>query len=527
MPRFLYRTVAVFLLPLLLATSCGWPPMARQLREPDRVQEVAQLGQQGFLKAHLRDGGVRLFTSWTVDQAAGVPGGTVRGHGWAFDAQRHLRLEGEISAPLDSVVLFESNLPPQRLHPAVQALLIVTGVAVGLVLTAAAILAACGKNCTGSCPTFYVWDGQRLALAAEGFSASVAPSLEATDIDALSAARPTSREFDIEMLNEALETHVVRSVRVLAAPHAPGEHVFAVPGGSFRTVDRLIEPRQAIAPEGDCTAALRTLDGAERTSRTDSTDLAARERIELDFDGAPGGRAGLVIGMRQTLVTTYLFYQALAWMGHSAGDWIAALETGGPSVRNRVGGAGKILGGIGIEVLDPKRGWVSAGQVFETGPIATDVHLVPLPDVAGGVKRVRLSMAKGLWRLDYVALARMGAEVSPLRLDPVRVMRGATRDDDALAALTDSPRTLISLPGDRFSLTYRLPENYRDCDLFLESRGYYLEWIRKEWYADENSGRVISMLMNPRGMLRSVAPAFKKQEAAQEALFWQVIRGHL
>jgi len=316
-------------------------------------------------------------------------------------------------------------------------------------------------------------------------------------------------------------------VRVLAAPRATGARVFAIPGGTFRVADHLIEPRRATAPEGDCTAALRALDGDERFSRTDSTDLTARETIELDFDGTSPDHNGLVIGTRQTLVTTFLFYQTLAWMGRSAGDWIAALEASGPGVRDRVGGPGRLLGGIVIEALDPKRGWVRGGEVFETGPIATDVHLLLLPDVKGGVRRVRLRMARGLWRVDYVALAHLGAPVVPVRLDPVRVMRGEARDDNALASLTDSTRTLVTLPGDRYTLAYRLTADYRNCDLFLESRGYYLEWIRQEWLADENPDRVISMMMNPRGTLRTLSPVFKRQEAQQEARFWQVIRGHL
>jgi hypothetical protein len=40
------------------------------------------------------------------------------------------------------------------------------------------------KACFRSCPTFYISDGDSLRLKAEGFLSSIAPSLEATDVDA-------------------------------------------------------------------------------------------------------------------------------------------------------------------------------------------------------------------------------------------------------------------------------------------------------------------------------------------------------
>ena len=518
------RVVAVVLLPLQFLTGCGWTPMPRSLRGQGDLARVTHLASKdGFLKAHLENGQVCLFNEWVVDEATH----RVVGEGFRFDAARRLVSEGAVIAPLDSVVLFETNLAPRKMHPAIQALLIVVGVTVAAAAALAIYLAACGKSCTGSCPTFYVWDGNRHVLAAEGFSASVAPSLEATDLDALPAARVPGSELEVVMLNEALETHVVRSVRLRAVPRAGAARVIKTPAGTFWRAERLTPPARALAPEGDCSAALRALDGQERYSRADSTDLAACETIELEFDRPVIGRAGLAIGCRQSLITTYLFYQTLAWMGRSTGEWIARLETSGPAVRSRVEGVGRELGGIRVEVLDPVRGWVRAGDLSETGPIATDVHLVELPAVAGGVSRVRVRMARGAWRLDYVALAALTRQVESRVLDPVRVMRDGAADDAARRALLEQGEALTTLPGDRYTLVFKLPPEAADADLFLESRGYYLEWVRDEWLAEEDPGRVVALMMNPRGMLRSMAPAFKRQEAEQEAKFWEVTRGHL
>src|SRR5206468_6916505 len=104
-------------------------------------------------------------------------------------------------------------------------------------------------KCFGSCPTFYVTDGTHLMLQAEGFSASVAPALGATDVDALVRARPMSRDLEVVMTNEALETHVVRWVHVLAAPRDPGTRVFATPSEGFWQARDLREPTRAEAAE--------------------------------------------------------------------------------------------------------------------------------------------------------------------------------------------------------------------------------------------------------------------------------------
>ncbi|MEP7228190.1 MAG: hypothetical protein ABI785_12560, partial [Gemmatimonadales bacterium] len=57
-------------------------------------------------------------------------------------------------------------------------------------------------------------------------------------------------------------------------------------------------------------------------------------------------------------------------------------------------------------------------------------------------------------------------------------------------------------------------------ELFLESRGYYLEWMRREWLAEENLALAAQILLDPAGALRTLAPAFKRQEPEMERLFW-------
>jgi hypothetical protein len=265
---------------------------------------------------------------------------------------------------------------------------------------------------------------------------------------------------------------------------------------------------------------VRDVDSVERFSTTDSTDLAAREVVDLEFDSIPTDSAGLVIASRQTLLSTYVLYQALAYMGRSAGSWLAQLQRGDARAREQATGAARVLGPIEVQARDSAGGWVTVGATQETGPLATDVRVVPLPRFAPGTRQLRLRLTRGHWRIDQVAVARLTSRVEPLRLDPIAVRRGLANDPHALALLTDSARTLVTLPGDEYTLVYQLPEDFARRELFLEARGYYLEWMREEWLAEENPMRAARLFLDPAGAMRAMAPEFKRREAQMEAAFW-------
>jgi hypothetical protein len=504
------RLFAVLLLCLPLA-ACG----SKLVRSHATPADVATLDLKSpFLKAHLRGGAVYVLGSWWAGKD-----GTVVGTGSLLDAQRIVVDSGTFSLPADSVVLFETNVV--RTSGAAGALTVLTGISVAV--TAMCIVNP--KACFGSCPTFYVaTDGPELALQAEGFSSSIAPALEATDVDMLYHAQPRGRDLVIRVTNEALETHVIRHMDVLAVPRPADARVFATATDEFREARRLQAPSGCQAPEGDCAAALATADGVERWSETDSTDLATREYLDLTFAAPPAGELGVVITSRQTLLTTFLIYQALAYMGRDVGRWLAALESGGSELAGSAGGVGRLLGGIDVLVPDGSGGWTLAGTAGETGPLASDTRVVLLPPgpvpAEGGPVRVRLRLTRGLWRLDQVVLATMGAVVEPVRVRPHTVRRDGAADRSALRALLDPSRTLVTMPGDALDVSYRLPSAKHGHELFLESRGYYLEWMRQEWIAEEDPILAMRLLVDPAGMLRLLAPAYKRGEAEMEGIFW-------
>ena len=508
-PRHPYKYLLCWTILLTFTVMCGCGTLNRKLTVPTQFQSLDK--SSPFLKAHMHDGRVYILSSWKVDSE----NRTVTGQGAILNVNREILETGVFTIPVDSVVIFETNV--EQHSSSTVLMTIITGVSVAVT----ALCAANPQACFGSCPTFYVSDGNQPILQAEGFSTSVAPVLEASDIDALYHARPTESGFEIQMKNEALETHVVRHVDLLAVKRQSGGRVFLTTDDTFWETDTIIEPSAASAPEGDCLPLLQAVDGQERFSEADSEYLATRETLDLEFENVPVGSTGLVIAARQSLMSTFLFYQGLSYMGRYAGEWIAALERGDTTIEKASSGIGQTLGGIEVLLQDDTGKWVSVAEVNETGPLAIDVHLVKLPPIKRERVNIRLRLTKGHWRLDAVKLVKLGKQLDPLRLSPVAVNQNGVSADEAHQLLTDRKAALTTLPGDVYTLVYQLPKDFESYELFLESRGYYLEWIREEWLADENPALAAMMLFNPESALRILAPEFKKIEADMEEKFWR------
>lgn len=284
------------------------------------------------------------------------------------------------------------------------------------------------------------------------------------------------------------------------------------------------------APEGDCLGQVRALDGLERWTPSDPADLAIRETLELEFPASrDAARLGIAIAARHSFVSTFLFYQMLAYLGRDAGSFLASLERGDGELAEQVREVMALPERLEVEVQGPEGQWHSAGALVEAGPLAADVQLLELPEQVGagasGPIRVRLNLTRGFWRLEHVALVDIGESAESHVLTPVAIERlesGTHTSEDAvttvamvtspapaaLEALLDPDRYLVTEPGDHFRIEFELPSDaggeglddeqedvgYR---LFLESTGHYYEWMRSEWLEEESPERAAIMLLNP------------------------------
>jgi len=510
-----FRAATLMFLIFFLFGCSGFMKVKRNLMTRELIKKMSDerlislKNNSPFLKAHIKDGKVYVLRHWTFDSTRNH----VFGSGLLYGLNREFLREGTFEISTDSVALFETNRLVQSGSGV--GLTVMTGITAGMT----AFCIANPKACFGSCPTFYVLSGDSMRLQAEGFSSSILPSREATDIDALPHVSPSDNEIMIEMRNEALETHVVRFVNLLITPKKKGHQVFADLEGRFWESPSQISPISARSPEGDCLDPLLELDGNERYGKADSAYLGAKEIIELDFGNIPQKTYGLVIGSRQTLLSTYLLYQTFAYMGNSVGYWLAQMERN--QIKSDQNSIMKLMGGIEILTQDDSGEWSVRAQVNEYGPIATDIHLAPLKNFPGKSGKIRLRMTKGNWRIDYVALAELTNPVEPVRLKPFKVLKNDVSDSRALAAFGDSAKAVTTLPGDIYTFYYQIPKTADEYEFFLESRGYYLEWIRKEWIREENPEFLAQIFFDPKQALKRLAPEFKRIESKMETYFWR------
>lgn len=518
------RIAVLFLLAGLVA-GCTFTRVDRETYGPDDATvPIRESDPDDVLQAHLLGGDVIMYENWIVSET------DVTGFGSRYDALRSRTAVGNLTVPLDSVAVFVADREVANMGPAL-GLTVVTGVSVALT----AYCLSNPKSCFGSCPTFYAPDeAGEMALLAEGYSSSIAPSMRARDVDAL-GLRASGGAFELRMTNEALETHVTRRADLLAVPVGAGETAYFEGHGTdegrfWRTSNEQV-PLACSAPEGECTAALASADGDERTSEASATDLAEKESITLTFDAPEAGQHALVLTGRQSLLTTFLVYQGLAYAGDDIGGWISQGETraaaGNPIPRYESGTMLGLVTDIPVEVRGADGEWVEAGVVHEVGPLARDAHLVRLPEIGPGPVEVRLRPTMGAWRLDAARLVTVEGEATPLRLSPEAVVREAhdgdpAPDTDALASLTDDTRDLVTLPGTALRLQYALPvaPEASEWTLFLEAEGYYLEWMRDEWMPERDPDALAEMLFSPEDALKRLAPMFKDMEADMEEAFW-------
>jgi hypothetical protein len=496
---------SMILLILIIFTGCDQYKIVKRLSLPPNSTSIDQ--SIPYLKAHMNDGTVYVFSEWSINDSEKM----ISGQAELLSVNRELIKNAIFDVSLDSVVIIETNVLEDSPHA--NAIAILTGLSVGISI----YCLSNPKACFGSCPTFYVSDGDSLVLSAEGFSSSIAPSLEATDIDALYSANITDNIFEIEMRNEALETHVVDYVNLLLLPKSDDNRVFCDSDGMFWETSEIFSPDICIDNIGNCLSDVIKFDGLEWYSEADSFNLAEKEIIQINFDDFEDDQYGIIIGARQTLLTTFLFYQTLSYMGTNVGEWMSLLER----EKTKAGNPFALLGGIELVLKDDEGFWQTIGKIEEIGPIATDMHIIPLPKLTGENINLGLRMTKGNWRIDYIALASITDTKLPIRIQPSTVYSNNKIDENALSLLLDPFEKLTTLPGDTYNLVYTIPDDFDSYEFFLESRGYYLEWMRNEWIEEENPERLFKILFSPEQALIELASDFKEIEADMEDTFWR------
>ncbi|MBP6872516.1 MAG: hypothetical protein KBC43_10960 [Bacteroidales bacterium] len=468
-----------------------------------------------YLRVHMQDGTLFHFEKWVVLDTLQI----IEGKGMRYDRNRHqveAPPDSVFSVPLSDIALFETN----QVKRGAGSLPVFAAMAMAPSAIVTIICIVDPKACFGSCPTFYAWDGTNMKLMAEGFSSSIAKVFEESDIDMLYHARAEGNVFTLRLTNEALESHAVKFADLFIVPRKNVERVFATSDGEFFVTDKIVKPSACIGPEGNCLEKVLEMDQTERYSTTDPENLLEKETLEITFVDPPKGEYGLIIGSRQTFLTTFLFYQGMAYAGSKVPYLMAEVERGNKKMQGYLARIWDMLGPIEIFVQNNSGKWVKTGEITEMGPIAADNRIIRLPDNSGNELKVRLRMTKGLWRIDQLGLVPTDRPVEPERLHPYMVLKDSVEDQVALAMLLDTTAYLVTEPGDAYDLFYKLPGTGNEYEFFLFTRGYYLEWMREQWLAEEDLHKLFMMCVFPRHYLKSAAHEFKIIEPGMEEMFW-------
>jgi hypothetical protein len=429
------------------------------------------------VKVHLVDG-----FSVTFQRGVVFGGGYIRGHGevWDLSLQRSGTVE---QVRMDSIAGMEAYRA--AINGLATVALSIPAVALGGIMLAGLSIAV-----FGSCPTFYVDEGGTAVLEAEGFSYSIAPLLEARDVDRLSLRVDAAGALRLEVRNEALETHYMNHVELLEVIHGPDERILPDQHGQPVAVAGSLAAGTATDRSGRSVASvLVEADGEafgsaeQRLAEASLQDL--HDHIDLTFPAPAGADSvAIILRVRNSLLTTILLYDVLmADAGPRALDWLGrdlervgtALELGQWYTRQ-----------MGLHVQAWSQGeFRPVARLSETGPIAwKDVAVVVPVESEGDSLRLRLRFVTDNWRIDGVTLAaRMRRpEAKALMPDGVTTADGEDQPTALAAIRYPDEEYLTTTPGQRYFMTFgsELPAEQPRTYL-LAAQGYYTEWMRADW----------------------------------------------
>lgn len=445
------------------------------------------------LKAHLRDGSTVIFL-----KGAAVSSASITGEGRSY-ALLSLIPVARTRVPMDSVVAVETFEGKVLAGPSVVVSVAATAAgAMASALMAVAIF--------GSCPTVYADTGTGPVLQAEGFSYAIAPLMEHRDLDPLRVRPDANGVVQLELRNEALETHYINHVELVAVRHETGDRVIPDQSGRPLTVHGFSPIIRAKDRAGrNVQGVLASRDGKLFSSASSVVNSAREGDLDdwIDIDATdlpPGDSVAVVLRLRNSLLNTVLLYEGMLG-GRDAADWLhtglqrisAAVDIGRWYTRTMGMRAS-------VEGVAPHNGEVRPwhARLGDVGPIAfRDVAIVlPRSAVDAKTARIRLRFVADNWRIDEVlvsgALSRPTSSVLAMQhvvVESTPTSRETVFDTAAVRAIAEADdQYLETRPGQHMTLVFhpdRASAVVGDSvsTYLIGWQGWYREWIRGSWLA--------------------------------------------
>ncbi|MDZ7362983.1 MAG: hypothetical protein ONB46_20025 [candidate division KSB1 bacterium] len=466
-------------------------------------------------KAHLIDGSVVIFPFGFELKEKALRGRKAK----SFQKGDFLRKQwvGVTQVPLDSVAGLEYYQNKFQPLPFLASLPAVT---VGSIYIYKAIF--------GSCPTIYSYDGEEYTLEAEAFSYSIAPRFENDDLDRLESGKTFDGEYRLKVANEALETHYLNSMALLAVDHAEGFEAFPSTDREIVLFGKESALLSATSKSGDEVAGLVS----SRDSRWYQSDslLVAQLTREVTQDwidikvNIPRGarRMAVALRLRNTLMNTVLLYDVmLQAQGIAAMDWLGS-ETSDLLYAWRLSNWYKKHFGLRIQLFDGRK-FEDVARIGDSGPIAWHQTAVELPVPKSEVAQLRFAFLPDNWAIDWIGVSFDGNDDYRAKtvLCSEMVDRNGTSRNDLLALFEKKDdRYLITYPGDYYLLKFRAapaPEGQRRT-CFVKSRGFYIEWLRREWLT-KNPGERQRFELNDQAIKQTAQLWLAKKQRFEQEFF--------
>ena len=439
---------------------------------------------------------------------------TLRGVGRAYNI-RMQPLGARSTVPIDSLAGLEAITGGElRTGLSIVASIFAAG---GAALAAAGLAVAI----FGSCPTFYASTADGFTLEAEAFSYSISPLLESRDVDVLRSTLPKDGWIELELRNEALETHFINHLEILAADTEPGEQIFPDVRGGVLAVDGFLPPVSVVDAAGeDLTNVLSSVDGVAYETPVDRI-RAARDgdpfdHLIIEVPPHPDGEAVVVLRLRNSLLTTLLFYDLmLAPGGIKTIDW---MREDFERIDRAVEMAFFAREYLGLQVeVEGENGFEPVSRVSDPGPIAWEEVGITVPAHPERTTRIRLSFLADAFRIDRVGLAESWRQPDFRRVHVAEVVGpdGALELEAVRALGSPDDQYLETRPTHRMTLRFLVgPE---EGSYLLAAQGYYTEWVRPKWIREARRPR---HFQPNRGAIRELHTRWLDERADLEERFF-------
>ena len=363
----------------------------------------------------------------------------------------------------------------------------------GTSITALAIeCLACPKCCFGSCPTVYSVVDNGSAMQCELFSSSVSSLMEADDLDQLVLSRGRESRIELKVTNEALETHYINRFSLLKVNHPRGTFAFPSNTNSIVLIKDLVPLTKATNRASTDIKALVAMKDTNsyRTNCIPQEYLVEgkpADWIDCSVQVPEGAtNAFLVVRAKNSLLSTVLFYElVLASQGWQAVEWLHRMDTD-TSYAKLFRSVYAMFSGITVKAFKEGR-WVTVGKIGDSGPISWKETAIQVPAQPGEHLTCRLEFFPDNYIIDRIQFGFSDRKESSFRIEEqyplaIRENSGELRPDVAPLLVTADDRYLVTEPGESYRLTYDVAKDSASEEtFFIQSRGWYREWIRAGW----------------------------------------------